>query len=245
MADTTAVSGLAIYKNKDNWTSFEKKMNEDFNKEEVDGELQEVRNGFKADCTHIKDKASSLSDKDITWLKQWSTTYQDPKIEKLKGFKDTDLDDEPKQDAIFNALLLEAQKARTHSYSPYSKFQVGAAILLKDGTIVHGCNVENAAYGSTICAERTAMVNVVSKINRGIRFEKTKQIVAIALVLRGGGTPCGSCRQMLYEANPNMYVVKSDIDGTDKNKDGKVINFTVYNLGKDLLQDGFGPESLR
>lgn len=210
-----------------NWSAFEEAMLKDIDEENKDGSLDELKSAFQADCKYLKDKGSTLSNKEITWLKQWSVTYQEPKIENIKD-KISDL-------TKHDALLLEAQKARVNSYSPYSHFQVGAAILTEDGSIFHGCNVENAAYGSTICAERSAMVATVSKINRGIGFEKNKQIKSIALVLRGGGTPCGSCRQMLFEANPLMNVIKSDIDGT---------NQKTYNM-KALLNDGFGPDSLR
>ena len=85
------------------------------------------------------------------------------------------------------------------SYVPYSKFPVGAALLCEDGTVYTGCNVENCAYGSTICAERTALVKAVSEGRRG-------GFVAIAIAGKGADYcwPCGACRQMLYEFAPKL-----------------------------------------
>ena len=86
-----------------------------------------------------------------------------------------------------------------HSYVPYSGFPVGAALLCEDGSVFTGCNVENAAYGSTICAERTALVKAVSEGHRD-------DFVALAVVGKGEDYcwPCGSCRQMLYEFCPDL-----------------------------------------
>ena len=114
------------------------------------------------------------------------------------------------------------------SYVPYSKFPVGAAIYCSDGTVFTGCNVENAAYGSTICAERTALVKAVSEGHRN-DFER------IAVV--GNGIdycwPCGACRQMLYEFNPNLTVLAA-------NGDREFVSIPLY----ELLPQGFGPKSL-
>ena len=114
---------------------------------------------------------------------------------------------------ISEKLILEAQRARTYAYAPYSKFFVGCAILTKNGKIYSGCNFENAAYGSTICAERVALAKAVSSENSGVSFQKNRDIVAIAVVLKNSGCPCGSCRQSLYEFNPDMLVIMADIDG--------------------------------
>ncbi len=113
------------------------------------------------------------------------------------------------------------------SYSPYSKFPVGAALLCADGRVFTGCNVENAAYGSTICAERTALVKAVS--------EGVREFVALAVVGRGEDFcwPCGACRQMLREFAPNLEVVV----GNGKKE------LTVIPL-PELLPHSFGPESL-
>ena len=114
------------------------------------------------------------------------------------------------------------------SYAPYSGFPVGAAILCKDGTVFTGCNVENAAYGSTICAERTALVKAVSEGHRD-------DLMQIAVVGNGSDYcwPCGACRQMLYEFNPAMTVLVARGDG----------EFVTIKL-HELLPCGFGPKSL-
>ena len=104
-------------------------------------------------------------------------------------------------------LIAEAKKARLHAYTPYSHFQVGAALETKAGKIYHGCNIENAAYGPTNCAERTAFFKAVS--------EGEREFQAIAIV--GGKedavkldlcAPCGVCRQVMMEfCNPKDFEV--------------------------------------
>lgn len=115
-----------------------------------------------------------------------------------------------------------------YSYVPYSGFPVGAAILCADGTVFTGCNVENAAYGSTICAERTALLKAVSEGHRD-------DWVAIAIAGRGEDYcwPCGSCRQMLYEFAPGLRVLVA-------RGDGRYVETTL----NELLPNGFGPKSL-
>ena len=114
------------------------------------------------------------------------------------------------------------------SYVPYSGFPVGAALECADGTVFTGCNVENAAYGSTICAERTALVKAVSEGHR----DNWKRIAVV-----GNSAdycwPCGSCRQMLYEFAPDLEVLVARQDHT----------FVKYTL-RQLLPQGFGPDSL-
>jgi len=88
-------------------------------------------------------------------------------------------------------LVALAARAREAAYAPYSKYKVGAALLAKSGKIYTGCNVENAVYSLTICAERTAVFKAVS--------EGEQAFEAIAVVTSNGGTPCGSCRQVLAE----------------------------------------------
>ena len=87
------------------------------------------------------------------------------------------------------------------SYVPYSKFPVGAALLCEDGTVYTGCNVENCAYGSTICAERTACCKAVSEGHRDFRR------IAIYADSENWCTPCGACRQFLAEFSPDMEVL--------------------------------------
>ena len=105
-------------------------------------------------------------------------------------------------------LLALARAAAANSYSPYSRFPVGAALECADGTVFTGCNVENAAYGDTICAERTAAVKAVSEGHRD--FVR----IAIWGDSREYCYPCGSCRQFLQEFNKDMTVVCAKADGS-------------------------------
>lgn len=99
-------------------------------------------------------------------------------------------------------LVRHAITARQRAYAPYSNYHVGAAVLTSDGTIVMGCNVENAAYPATICAERVALTAAVAQ---GYR-----DFVAIAVATQNGGTPCGICRQVMAELGPAMLVYITD-----------------------------------
>ena len=110
-------------------------------------------------------------------------------------------------------LFQEAQKASEASYSPYSQFPVGAALLLESGDIIRGCNVENASFGLTICAERTALVSWIAQA------KQADAIVAIAIygakTPHHHITPCGACRQSLVEfMSPSASVVYQSKDGT-------------------------------
>lgn len=98
-------------------------------------------------------------------------------------------------------LLKLAREAQSFSYSPYSNFKVGAAILFENGEVVTGCNVENSSYGISLCAERNAVTSAVTK---GL-----KKPIAIAIVGKTGipCTPCGACRQFLVEFNSEMDVI--------------------------------------
>ena len=133
-------------------------------------------------------------------------------------------------------LILEAIEARKMSYSPYSHFMVGAALLTKDGRVYRGCNIENAAYGPSNCAERTAFFKAIS--------EGVKNFDIIAIV--GGDKdakpeemsfayPCGVCRQVMMEfCNPDTFeIVLGSRDGEIK----------VFKLAE-LFPMGFGPENL-
>ena len=119
-----------------------------------------------------------------------------------------------------------ASSARELAYAPYSKFKVGAAILTTDGKTYTGCNVENASYGISMCAERVALFNTVS--------DGQKSIHSIALSLSGSGSPCGACRQALYEFNPSMRVYLAD-------ETASIHHETTLNM---LLPHAFGPENL-
>lgn len=128
-------------------------------------------------------------------------------------------------DRSISRLITHALAARRLAYAPYSNYQVGAALLLKSGKIVRGCNVENASYGLTICAERSA---VVSAVSAGYR-----EFVAIAVATRDGGSPCGACRQVLSEFGPNLIVIMCDESG------GRTISSIA-----ELLPLGFASSSL-
>lgn len=114
------------------------------------------------------------------------------------------------------------------SYCPYSHFPVGAALLCDDGTVFTGCNIENAAFGPTICAERAALSKAVSEGRRG-GFTR----IAIAGKSEDYCWPCGICRQMLYEFAPDLTVLVARGDGA----------FVTLKL-EELLPHGFGPKSL-
>ena len=130
-------------------------------------------------------------------------------------------------------LISSAVSMQERAYVPYSHFPVGAALLCSDGAVFTGCNVENAAYGSTLCAERTALFKAVS--------EGVREFDAIAIVGSKAGEkntlvtgPCGVCRQALYEfGGPGLTVImaKSEED------------YIVTTLGE-LLPYGFGPANL-
>ena len=125
-------------------------------------------------------------------------------------------------------VMEESKIARENAYVPYSKFKVGAALLTKEGKIYHGCNIENASFGMTNCAERTAIFKAVSE---GIRDFASLAVVADT---DGPVSPCGACRQVIAEfCEPNMPVylinLKGDLQET-----------TVA----ELLPGAFSPEDL-
>jgi len=101
---------------------------------------------------------------------------------------------EPQDKALSNLMDL-ARQAAANSYAPYSHFSVGAALELTNGAIVTGTNVENVSYGLTICAERSALVQAVSRFGPGIRV----RAVAVANLNGAASPPCGACRQVLAE----------------------------------------------
>jgi len=105
-------------------------------------------------------------------------------------------------------LIAESKKAREQAYVPYSKFPVGAALLAEDGTIYHGCNIENSAYSMTNCAERTAFFKAVSD---GVRRFKALAVVADT---EGPVSPCGACRQVIAEfCDGSMPVYLTNLNG--------------------------------
>jgi len=123
-------------------------------------------------------------------------------------------------------LLEAAQTAASRAYAPFSKFQVGAAILTQSGQIFTGCNVENSSYGLTNCAERTAIFTAVAAGALGVEND----LVAVATVNLDGAicSPCGACRQVIFEFGPDATVLY-------RAHDGKI----AHTLAKDLLPEGF------
>ena len=124
-------------------------------------------------------------------------------------------------------LVAAAREARDRAYAPYSRFSVGAAILSDDGRIFTGANVENASYGLSMCAERTAVHHAVAEGIRGL--------VAVAVSASGEtlAWPCGACRQVLHEFGPETIVVSEAPDGRREER-------TLPRL----LPDAFGPDDL-
>jgi cytidine deaminase len=124
-------------------------------------------------------------------------------------------------------LVAAAQDARHRAYAPYSSYLVGAALLTSHGEIILGCNIENAAFSPTICAERVAVFKAIS--------EGMQNFDAIAVVTSNGGVPCGVCRQVLHEFAPDILVIIADAEGNVRHE------FPL----EELLPYGFGPEHLR
>lgn len=102
-------------------------------------------------------------------------------------------------------LVQQALTARDRAHAPYSGFRVGAALLDTDGTVWTGCNIENASYGLTLCAERVAIFKAIS--------EGARSFTAIAVASEGAVTPCGACRQILAEFAPEAFVHMAGTDG--------------------------------
>ncbi|ARV47305.1 cytidine deaminase [Bacillus inaquosorum] len=125
-------------------------------------------------------------------------------------------------------LITEALKARDMAYAPYSKFQVGAALLTKDGKVYKGCNIENAAYSMCNCAERTALFKAVSE------GDTEFQMLAVAADTPGPVSPCGACRQVISElCTKDVIVVLTNLQGQIK-------EMTV----EELLPGAFSSEDL-
>ncbi|MBU6429623.1 MAG: cytidine deaminase [Cyanobacteria bacterium REEB65] len=106
-----------------------------------------------------------------------------------------------------SALLEHARRAMSRAYAPYSSFKVGAALLTANGAIVTGCNVENASYGLTLCAERVAMGAAIAAGHRDF------SAIAILSSHAAPCTPCGACRQVLAEFAPDLRVILEQPDG--------------------------------
>jgi len=131
-------------------------------------------------------------------------------------------------DAVLRRLKAAAKAAAEKSYSPYSKFRVGAAVLCGSGKIYQGCNVENASYGLCNCAERTAVFSAAAQGERAVRC------VVVYTPTQTATSPCGACRQVLNEFGPRARVI-SVCDGAE------VIDAPLA----ELLPGAFGPRNLR
>lgn len=129
-------------------------------------------------------------------------------------------------DEVRQQLVEAATQARKWAYVPYSHYAVGAALITDSGKVYDGVNVENAAYPTTMCAERVAVFKAVS--------EGERNFTAIAVVTSNGGTPCGSCRQVLAEFGVNTIVIIAD-------ETGNVVTETTV---ADLLPGAFLPQDL-
>ncbi len=128
-------------------------------------------------------------------------------------------------DDVILVLLEVAANARKMAHAPYSRYKVGAALLAGSGNVYAGCNVENASYGLSICAERTAYVKAVS--------DGEREFPAIAVVTDNGGSPCGACRQFMAEFGLDSIVILSDKKG----------NYSITTVSQ-LLPDAFTADKL-
>lgn len=127
----------------------------------------------------------------------------------------------------YRELINQADEVKQNAYVPYSHFRVGAALLTKSGKIYTGCNVENASYSPTICAESSAIVKAVSE------GEREYSAVAVISDSEDYTSPCGVCRQRIFEFG-------DDIDVIMANKNG---DYKVYKISE-LLPEGFNKDSL-
>jgi cytidine deaminase len=127
----------------------------------------------------------------------------------------------------YTELLQHAAKALKNSYAPYSRFRVGAALLTEDGQVFTGCNVENASYGLSNCAERTAVFKAVSDGKKSFRA------IAVVSDRMNPVYPCGACRQVLREFNPRIKIVL-------RSKKGRPLVRSLHSI----LPYSFGPENL-
>ncbi|KPM02463.1 cytidine deaminase-like protein [Sarcoptes scabiei] len=128
-----------------------------------------------------------------------------------------------------NELIRSARQAMSMAYCPYSKFPVGCALLCQDGTIITGCNVENSAYPSSICAERTAFVKAIS-----MGQKKFKAVAVVTNLPNEFCAPCGQCRQFMSEFGCDLIVILTKPNGEHQ----------IHSL-KELLPHSFGPNDLK
>ena len=125
------------------------------------------------------------------------------------------------------ALISAALTARSLAYTPYSNFNVGAAVLTASGRIFSGGNIENASYPMTICAERVALVSAYAA------GERTIQALAVVTPTLDVASPCGACRQVIFELAPHARIILLNLNGAVR-----------YTTPAELLPHGFGPTQL-
>ncbi len=123
-------------------------------------------------------------------------------------------------------LVAAAMDVRGNAHAPYSNFHVAAALLCADDEIISGVNVESSSYGLSICAERNAIATAVAK--------GKKEFIAMAVVSRNGVTPCGACRQVIFDICGNIDIILAD-------EDGKIHDVTTMQV---LLPKAFGSKNL-
>ena len=127
----------------------------------------------------------------------------------------------------YRSLVEAAKRARSKAYSPYSGVKIGAAVITSGGAVFSGCNIENASYGLSCCAERVAIFKAASG--------GARKILAIAVVGKSDEftSPCGACRQVMIEFNPKMVVLRRGLDG-----------FSEDTTADTLLPGAFMPDEL-
>ena len=125
-------------------------------------------------------------------------------------------------------LINKAKEAREQAYAPYSNFMVGAVVVGESGKIYTGCNIENSSFGLTICAERVALFKALSEGERKV------QMLVLVTDTKTPVQPCGACRQVLSEFNPEMLIVSNNLKGQREEK--KL---------SDIFPEAFGKQSLK
>lgn len=111
------------------------------------------------------------------------------------------------------SLIAKAREAMKHAYAPYSNFNVGAALVMADGKVFTGCNVENASYGLTICAERTAICSAIAQTSSSPQGKLAIRAIAVVNSANQPCSPCGACRQFIAEFGPEIVVIYQDAKG--------------------------------
>lgn len=125
-------------------------------------------------------------------------------------------------------LINAARLTQKNSYAPYSKYKVGAAILTEDDTIISGCNVESSSYGLTCCAERVAIYSAITKGHNKFK--------ALAIFTENGGTPCGACRQVIWDLCGDIPIYIADENGKVEETSSKALLPKAFELDNNRCQ---------